>query len=67
MEDLILLKGNILGVENMGAKFITVDDYFVYFDIPKGSEIDDDEKLKIVKKLFKESFELGLKVRRVNK
>lgn len=64
MEDLILLRGNILGMEKMGAKFVKMDDEFVFFDIPKGSEIDDTEKLKTMKRLFKESFDLGLKVRK---
>lgn len=64
MEDLILLKGNILGMEKMGAKFVKMDDEFVFFDIPKDSEIDDTEKLKTMKRLFKESFDLGLKVRK---
>lgn len=66
MEDLILLKGTILGMENMGAKFVKMDDQFVFFDIPKGSEIDDKEKLKIVKQPFKELFGIGLKVRIVD-
>jgi uncharacterized protein (UPF0303 family) len=48
----------------MGAKFVKINDHFVFFDIPKGSEIDDNEKLKIMKRLFKESFHLGLKVRK---
>ena len=66
MEDLILLKGTILGMENMGAKFVKNDGCFVYFDIPKGSEIDDNEKLKRAKQPFKELFGLGLKVRIVD-
>ena len=66
MEDLILLKGTILGMENMGAKFVGSDGCYVYFDIPKGSEIDDNEKLKRVKQPFEELFGLGLKVRRVD-
>jgi hypothetical protein len=64
MEYLILLKGTILGMEKMGAKLVKINDHFVFFDIPKGSEIDDNEKLKIMKRLFKESFHLGLKVRK---
>jgi hypothetical protein len=66
MSDITTLKGMILGMENMGAKFVKTDGFDVYFDIAKGSDIDDDEKLKRAKQAFTKMFGLGLKVRRLN-
>lgn len=66
MNDLTTLKGMILGMENMGAKFIKNDGFYVFFNIPKGSDIDNDAKLKRAKQAFTKMFGLGLKVRRVN-
>jgi hypothetical protein len=66
MSDLTTLKGMILGMENLGAKFVKIDGFDVFFNIPKGSEIDDDAKLKRAKQGFKKMFGLGLKVRRLN-
>jgi len=66
MENLTTLKGMILGMENMGAKFVKTDGFDVFFNIPKDSDIDDDEKLKRAKQAFTKMFGLGLKVRRIN-
>lgn len=66
MDGLTTLKGMILGMENMGAKFVKTDGFDVFFDIPKGSDIDDDAKLKRAKQAFTKMFGLGLKVRRLN-
>lgn len=66
MDDLTTLKGMILGMENMGAKFVKTDGFDVFFDIPKGSDIDDDDKLKRAKRVFTQALGLGLRVRRVN-
>jgi len=66
MDDLTTLKGMILGMENLGAKFVKTDGFDVFFNIPKGSGIDDDAKLKIAKQAFTKMFGLGLKVRRLN-
>jgi hypothetical protein len=60
------LKGMISGMENMGAMFVKTDGFNLYFDIPKGSHIDDGDKLKRAKEAFTEMFGLGLKVRRIN-
>jgi hypothetical protein len=60
-----LLKGIIKGFEKMGAKFIKVDHFDFFFEIKKGSDIDDDEKLKTIKNAFFGNFGLGLKIRRV--
>lgn len=64
MNRITTLKGMISGMEEMGAKFIKSDDFYLFFDITKGSEIDDDEKLKKAKIAFTEMFGIGLKVRR---
>ena len=67
MSDSITLKGMIIGMENMGARFVKTDGFDVFFYIPKGTEIDDDIKLKRSKKAFTSMFGLGLRIRRVNK
>jgi hypothetical protein len=66
MSNSTTLKGMILGMENMGAMFVKTDGFNLYFDIPKGSHIDDDDKLKRAKEAFTKMFGLGLKVRRIN-
>ena len=66
MKDLITLKGMILGMESMGAKFVKTNGFDLFFDIPKGSDIDDDAKLKRAKQAFAKMFGVGLKVRRIN-
>lgn len=60
-----LIKGMIKGFEDMGAKFIKADDFNLYFDVKKGSEIDDEENLKRAKGAFLSSFGFGLKIRKV--
>ena len=61
-----LLKGMIQGMESMGAKFVKNDQFHFYFDIKKGSEIDDHEKLKKAKEIFMNQFNMGIKVKRVS-
>lgn len=39
------LKGIIIAMEDMGAIYRDINYKFIYFDIPKGCEIDDDKKL----------------------
>lgn len=63
----MILQGMIKGIEMMGAKFIKTDDDFIYLEIPKGSEIDDDKKLNKAKYAFKKSYGLGLKIKRTLK
>ena len=55
----------VKGFEDMGGKFIKVDHFDFFFEIKKGSEIDNDEKLKRAKNAFFSQFGLGLKIRRV--
>ena len=47
------------------GKFIKVDHFDFFFEIKKGSEIDNEEKLKRAKNAFFSQFGLGLKIRRV--
>jgi len=61
-----VLRGMILGMENMGAQFVKTDGLHVFFTIPKGSAIDNDAKLIRAKKAFTKMLGLGLKVRRIN-
>lgn len=61
-----ILKGMILAMENMGAKFVKNDGFHLFFNIPKGSAIDNDKKLITAKKAFTKICGLGLKVRRIN-
>ena len=65
MDTLTTLKGMIMGMEQMGAKFLKTDGLDVFFDIPKNSDIDDETKLKRAKNAFTKMFGLGLKIRRV--
>lgn len=66
MSNLTTLSGMIKGMEMMGAKYVKTDGFDLFFDIPKNSEIDDDDKLKRAKEAFTRMFGLGLRVRRVN-
>ena len=66
MDTKLLIKGMIKGMEDMGATFVKSDYFDVYFNIKKGSEIDDDTKLKKAKDAFMKSFGLGLRVRRIS-
>lgn len=65
MDTLTTLKGMIMGLEQMGAKFVKTDGFHVFFDIPKNSDIDDDVKLKRAKEAFEKMLCVGLKIRRV--
>jgi len=66
MSNSTTLKGMIKGMEMMGAKYVKTDGFDLFFNIPKNSEIDDDDKLKRAKEAFTQMFGLGLRVRRVN-
>ena len=66
MNNLTTLNGMILGMVEMGAKFVKIDKFHVFFDIPMGSDIDNDEKLKRSKHAFTKMFGLGLKINRIN-
>lgn len=64
MNKKLLLYSMIIGMENMGAKYVKLDDTHIYFDIPKDSELND-EQLKRSKDAFTQMFNLGLKVRKL--
>ena len=66
MSNLTILQGMIKGMEDMGAKFVKTDGIDMFFDVPKGSYIDDAEKLKSAKEAFTKMFGLELRVRMVN-
>lgn len=65
MKSSTLLKGMIQGMESMGAKFIKTDGFDMFFTIKKGSEIDNDDRLKKAKHSFWKLFGLGLKIKRI--
>lgn len=58
--------GMVMGMESLGAKFKKIDPPFIYFDIPKGSEIDDDDKLKRAYDAMRCVLGLRLKIKRVS-
>ena len=64
--DLTIVKGMILGMENEGAKFIKIDNFFMYFDIPKGSLIDDAGKIKRAKEAIFGLTGLSIKIRKTS-
>lgn len=51
----------------MGGKHIKTDEFYVYFDILRHSDIDDEKKLLRAKHAFNKTFGLGLKIRRKDK
>ena len=67
MNSLTTLKGMIIGMQMMGAEYVKTDGFDLFFNIPKGSEIDDDDKLKRAKEAFTRFFGLGLRIRRIDK
>jgi hypothetical protein len=60
-----VLKGIIIGLENMGAKFIKIDETHMFIEIIKEGELDDEDKLSRTKTILTKMFNLGLKVKRV--
>lgn len=56
----------ILGMEEMGAKYLKSDKFHLFFNIKINSEIDNDVNLKRAKDTIFKKFGLGLKVSRVN-
>lgn len=59
-------KGIIMGMESLGAKYRGMNPQFIYFDIPKGSPIDDDQKLKRAHQGCYGLTGLTIKIRRVD-
>jgi hypothetical protein len=58
-------KGLLLGMEQMGAKHIKTDFDSVYFEIKKGSSIDDKGKLSRANQAFIGTLGLTIKVKRI--
>lgn len=63
--DELLLKGHIRGVELKGGKFVKVTETHIYFEIPESGYLDNNRKLNIIKDAFNQSFQLGLKIKRI--
>jgi hypothetical protein len=66
IDNKIMLKGMIKGMQDMGATFVKSDDFDIFFNIKIGSKIDDDTKLKRAKNAFMKSFGIGLKIKRIS-
>lgn len=60
-----MIKGSIKGMELMGATFVKCDGFHLFFNIIKGSDIDDGVKLKRAKDTIFKTTGLGLKIRKV--
>jgi hypothetical protein len=52
MNKYLILYGMKQGMENLGARFVKIEGDKVFFDIPKGSEIDNDERIGRAKLAF---------------
>lgn len=61
-----LLKGMVIGMEMMGANYVKDDGTHMYFEIIKGSKMDNDEKLKLAQEAIYKLTGFGIKVKRVN-
>lgn len=61
---LTTFKGICHGMELSGGKFIKVDETHVYFEIKKGSLLDDKEGMQNALKIFKH-YGWGLKIKKV--
>lgn len=60
-------KALIKQMQEDGATFIKSDYFDAFFDVEIGSNIDDNEKLKIAKLYIRKYFGLGLKIRKCKK
>ena len=58
-----LYDGMVLGMEQMGAKFVKFDGIDIFFEIPESSELNDIEKLRRARDAWKKTFLITLKVR----
>jgi hypothetical protein len=66
MSNSTLLKGMIKGMESMGATFVKNDECHLYFNVKKGSEIDNQTILNTARDMFQKSFNIGLKIRPID-
>ena len=55
----------IKAIEDMGAKLVKASEESLYFDIPKGCELDDDERLQRAAEALRETTGLSLRVKRI--
>jgi len=62
-ESISLYDGMIMGMEQMGAKFVKFDGIDIFFEIPEKSEINDIKKLRRARDAWMKTFCITLKVR----
>lgn len=60
-----MLRGMFMAMEQMGAVLEGQDATYLYFNVKKGSDIDDEGKLKRAKEAFEKLCGLGLKIKKV--
>ena len=60
----MMAQGIIIGMADMGAKFVKVDATHIFFDVTKGSEIDDNDKLLRANELIMSVTGLKMKIKR---
>lgn len=65
MDSFLAIQGIILAVKEMGGTLVKVNSTHLYFDIKKGSEIDDHEKLQRFRDVLNDMYGLGIKIKRV--
>ncbi len=56
----VLLSSMIKSVEELGGRFVRLDDNFIYFDIPRGSLLGDESRITGVICAFKETFNIDV-------
>lgn len=59
----IIIRGIHKAIVNMGGKIVKCDSEFVYLDIIKNSELDDETAILRLKEAIAHQFSLGLKIR----
>ena len=61
-----LLSGMLKGMQSMGAIFVRNENNVFYFDVKKGSEIDNSERLQRSKDTFMKTYGITLEIRRID-
>lgn len=61
----LVLRGIILGAEKMGATFVKIDSTHIFFNVIKGSEIDNSEILERFRDVINDLYGLGIKIKRI--
>jgi hypothetical protein len=62
----VIFIGIIKGMNQLGATFVKNDESYFYFDVKKGSEIDNKERLLRAKNILMKKYGMGLKVKRID-